>query len=176
MIKETINKCLQISKILLNTQKHKSLQLQLLQSRPQSLRDEVLLQSRNTLPGGKTTCHKIPASPNANFFGRQSHIEDLRTKLQLDKEPLPTGLLSVALHGLGGMGKTQIAIEFAHRHTEIFPVILWLNSETEESMQESFNSAAVEWLGLPGAESSKDAENRMVLIKWLQETGRILPI
>jgi hypothetical protein len=72
------------------------------------------------------------------------------------------------------MGKTQIALQFAHQHTSTYPVILWLNSETEESMKQSFNSAATEWLTLPGAKANEDSENRLILLKWLQETGSLL--
>jgi hypothetical protein len=69
------------------------------------------------------------------------------------------------------MDKTQIALHFAHQHTSTSRAILWLNFETEESMKQISNSAAVDWLHSSGAKRTEDAENRLALLNWLQETG-----
>jgi tetratricopeptide (TPR) repeat protein len=42
------------------------------------------------------------------------------------------------LHGLGGIGKTQLAINFARRHHRRFSAIVWLNGSTERRLQQSF--------------------------------------
>jgi len=48
-------------------------------------------------------------APNAHFIGRVSELRRLREKVALGK----VGVLT-AVHGLGGMGKTALAIEYAH--------------------------------------------------------------
>ncbi|KAI1015348.1 hypothetical protein LB504_010967 [Fusarium proliferatum] len=53
--------------------------------------------------------HYLPLRKNKNFTGRERVIADLRRLLFTD----PDGQ-RVALYGLGGVGKTQIAIELAH--------------------------------------------------------------
>jgi hypothetical protein len=48
----------------------------------------------------------------------------------------------VVLHGLGGMGKTQLAITYARRHKEKYTAIFWLNANDEDSLKLSFRDIA----------------------------------
>ncbi|MEU9347047.1 FxSxx-COOH system tetratricopeptide repeat protein [Streptomyces sp. NPDC048278] len=63
---------------------------------------------------------------NPNFTGR----EELLTQVH---EQLLTGdtsaVLPHTLHGMGGVGKSQIAIEYVYRHTAEYDVIWWIPSE-----------------------------------------------
>jgi hypothetical protein len=45
---------------------------------------------------------------------------------------------AVILHGLGGMGKTQLAVEYVRRHKEKYTAIFWLNANDKISLQLSF--------------------------------------
>ena len=49
---------------------------------------------------------------------------------------------AVVLHGLGGIGKTQLAIEYATRHKEKYTAIFWLNANDEDSLKLSFRDIA----------------------------------
>lgn len=49
---------------------------------------------------------------------------------------------AVVLHGLGGIGKTQLAVEYVRRHKEKHTAIFWLNANDEDSLQLSFRSIA----------------------------------
>jgi hypothetical protein len=44
----------------------------------------------------------------------------------------------LVLHGLGGTGKTQLAVEFARANAEKFSAIFWLDGTTIHSLQRSF--------------------------------------
>jgi hypothetical protein len=46
------------------------------------------------------------------------------------------------LHGLGGMGKTQLAVEFARRHYRRYSAVLWLDGRSEDSLKRSIASCA----------------------------------
>lgn len=46
------------------------------------------------------------------------------------------------LHGLGGIGKTQLAVEFARRHHRKFSSVFWLDGRSEESLKRSAASCA----------------------------------
>lgn len=49
---------------------------------------------------------------------------------------------AVVLHGLGGIGKTQLAIEYVRRHKEKYTAIFWLNANDEDSLRLSFRDIA----------------------------------
>jgi hypothetical protein len=48
----------------------------------------------------------------------------------------------VVLHGLGGIGKTQLAIEYIRRHKEKYTAIFWLNANAQDSLKLSFRDVA----------------------------------
>ncbi|KUJ15376.1 HET-domain-containing protein [Mollisia scopiformis] len=45
---------------------------------------------------------------------------------------------TVVLHGLGGIGKTQLSIAYAKRHKDDYSGIFWLNIKDEDSLKQSF--------------------------------------
>jgi hypothetical protein len=68
--------------------------------------------------------------------------------LQLEKLLLGTqraaGRRNVAVaHGLGGIGKTQLAVEFARRHSGSFSGVFWLDGSSEASVKQSLADTAL---------------------------------
>ena len=49
---------------------------------------------------------------------------------------------TVVLHGLGGIGKTQLAVEYIRRHKEKYTAIFWLNAKDEDSLMLNFRDIA----------------------------------
>ena len=49
---------------------------------------------------------------------------------------------AVVLHGLGGIGKTQLAIKYIKQHKEKYTAIFWLNANDEDSLRLSFRDIA----------------------------------
>jgi ATP/maltotriose-dependent transcriptional regulator MalT len=49
---------------------------------------------------------------------------------------------TVILHGLGGIGKTQLTVAYAKRHKDAYSAIFWLNANDENSMKQSFVKVA----------------------------------
>jgi tetratricopeptide (TPR) repeat protein len=62
---------------------------------------------------------------NKNFTGRALLLEDLRQRMTGDI----TAVLPHALQGLGGVGKTQLAIEYAYRHSADYDLVWWISAD-----------------------------------------------
>ncbi|HEV2474046.1 MAG TPA: CHAT domain-containing protein, partial [Chthonomonadales bacterium] len=63
--------------------------------------------------------------PNPHFIGRAAEMEELRARMELQPAA------RVAVTGLGGAGKTQLAAEYAHRHCKLYPGgIFWIDGRT----------------------------------------------
>jgi hypothetical protein len=72
-----------------------------------------------------------------NYLGRQNELEHLWHYLQ----PAHSQSRKVAvLHGLGGMGKTQLAIRFARNHKNDFTAIFWLGGKNRGTLLQSLSS------------------------------------
>ncbi|MER6701686.1 FxSxx-COOH system tetratricopeptide repeat protein [Streptomyces fimicarius] len=65
---------------------------------------------------------------NPNFTGRESLLAAVERQLTEDET---TAVLPHALHGLGGVGKSQIAVEYVYRHSGDYNVIWWIPAEQE---------------------------------------------
>ena len=65
--------------------------------------------------------HNLPFKRNHNFIGRKQELSLLHNSLSPNK---PT-----TLTGLGGIGKTQIALQYAHKYFNDYKHILWVNAD-----------------------------------------------
>ncbi len=74
----------------------------------------------------------VPLPRNPFFTGREEILEALHTQLGNDQAVALTQ--SSALHGLGGVGKTQIALKYAYRHALEYSAVFWIGSETDEQI------------------------------------------
>jgi Domain of unknown function (DUF4062)/Tetratricopeptide repeat len=63
---------------------------------------------------------------NADFTGRGTILDRLHDGLTGDGTAV---VLARAVYGLGGVGKTQVALEYAHRFKADYHLIWWINAE-----------------------------------------------
>ncbi|MDP3183567.1 MAG: 5'-methylthioadenosine/S-adenosylhomocysteine nucleosidase, partial [Desulfobaccales bacterium] len=82
------------------------------------------LPGRKREPGRKPVWN-IPHRQNPNFTGRQELLDDLHRALTSGRP----AALTQAIHGLGGVGKTGLAVEYAYRHGPEYSLVWWLRSE-----------------------------------------------
>ncbi|KAK3347587.1 hypothetical protein B0H65DRAFT_460881 [Neurospora tetraspora] len=76
-----------------------------------------------------------------NFVPRPSNIMDIEKSL-LPHHQKSQGCNVFVLHGLGGIGKTQLAVNFARQYKAAFSAIFWLDGISEDSLKQSFASCA----------------------------------
>ncbi|KAJ5438022.1 uncharacterized protein N7458_009020 [Penicillium daleae] len=74
------------------------------------------------------------------FIGRSFELGQMADVLHPGYEPLEQRRL--VLGGIGGIGKTQLAIAYAKSHCKIYDSVLWLNAASEASLNDSFQSIA----------------------------------
>src|SRR6266704_1050136 len=106
----------------------------------------------------------VPFPRNPFFTGREEILEALHTQLGVDRTVALTQ--STALHGLGGVGKTQIALEYAYRHAFEYNAVFWIEAETSESIISGLLAVA-EVLQLPGRDNKDQQRVIAAVQRWL---------
>jgi MinD-like ATPase involved in chromosome partitioning or flagellar assembly len=108
-------------------------------------------------PGSNPPIWRVPAR-NENFTGRAELLETLRDQLL---EGGSAALLQV-LHGLGGVGKTQIALEYAHRFKSDYDIVWWIPSEEPNRVTQLLADLAIA-LGVRSQSANVEDAARAVL-------------
>jgi hypothetical protein len=79
---------------------------------------------------------EIP-SRNPNFTGRVTELETLLANLTFRGRPAPPAQV---ISGMGGIGKTEIAGEYIHRHRDRYDIIWWIRAEQHDRIRDALVS------------------------------------
>jgi len=111
----------------------------------------------------------VPFPRNPAFTGRKDILADLRKRLTKRGRTAQTQAIS----GLGGIGKTQTAVEYAYRYRGQYRAVLWLNAESPLALKADCGQLARR-MQLPHPEDDLD-QAVLALKDWLEtHTGWLL--
>ncbi len=115
---------------------------------------------------------RVPYPRNPVFTGREDALAALHRALEGGGTAVVTQMAAVT--GLGGIGKSQTALEYAYRHRGDYRVVWWIEAETAAGLDRGVAELAAE-LRLPDADPADPARTRAALCRWLErERGWLL--
>ncbi|OHW96584.1 kinesin light chain [Colletotrichum incanum] len=125
-------------------------------------------------PTATRTWFLVPYTQNHDFIGRSGildHVKQLFGHKQ-PQQPAARARSRVALHGLGGIGKTQIALAYAYWLKGACPdmSVFWVHASNSERFRQAYFSIAQE-CKIPGHDDPK--ADVLTLVKaWLEKKNR----
>jgi tetratricopeptide (TPR) repeat protein len=123
----------------------------------------------HTLTAGYPRIWQIPYQRNLVFTGREDLLQSLADQLQV-KHPQ-----TQAICGLGGIGKTQLAVEYAYRGATEYQAVFWIVGETKEMLDSGYTDLA-QALNLPEKEKPDQYAKIQAVRRWLETHTRWLLI
>jgi hypothetical protein len=114
--------------------------------------------------------HNLPYMRNPAFFDRDHEMGQLSTFLS----PIvrPKELVQTALSGLGGAGKSQIALEYAYRTISNYDAIFWVSCESAVQLGTSVAAQASALRLIPSDAPQQQSQLRDLFKGWLFDVGR----
>ena len=125
----------------------------------QGIRDAIDDLTIKIIPPNQERLSNIPYARNPLFTGRENVLTRLSGALKASK--------AAAISGLGGIGKTQTAVEYAYCYRDDYDTILWVKAESLESINSDFVTIA-HLLNLP--EKQEQEQHRIIeaVKRWLK--------
>ena len=121
---------------------------------------ELLTPAQVAAPPGT---HNLPRRPARVFVGRDVALRRLRGALAGGV----SAVVTQAVHGLGGIGKSELALHHAHACRADYPLIWWVTAEDQPQIQAALAALAAR-LCLPIAQEGTTAEAAGWAVAWLQ--------
>lgn len=107
--------------------------------------------------------NNLPELPSSIFVGRAEVMAELERALAGDSQTI-----TQTLHGLGGVGKTTLALHYAHHHVGAYRLIWWIRSDTPELIEAGFAALTLRLLGGGVAAGLTTAQAAEWAVGWLQ--------
>ncbi len=113
----------------------------------------------------------VPYERNLYFTDREEILKDFPAAFFNDETSIPV----YAISGLPGVGKTQIAIEYAYRYMEYYQAVFWLRADNTENLILDFVDIAYV-LNLPEKSSNNQTAILHAVQQWLTHNSNWLLI
>lgn len=120
----------------------------------------------SVFPGALPRIWNVPHQRNPNFTGRDNLIAALHDSLNSGR----TAERNQTVYGAGGVGKTQIALEYAYRHAEDYQLVWWLRSEETAALAADYAGLYAK-LGLLPTDVTDQGYMSGAVRRWLEQNG-----
>jgi tetratricopeptide (TPR) repeat protein len=112
----------------------------------------------------------LPHRRNPFFTDRDDTLAELHRHFTSQQTPHTR---TQALYGLGGIGKTLLAIEYAYRYQHEYQAVLWLHATPRTLFSSDILSLAHQ-LGIPAQDEVDERQRIAAIQRWLQRHERWL--
>ncbi len=120
---------------------------------------------KNLEEGTSSKPWNVPHRRNAFFTGRDEVLDDLHRTLQEEG----SAALGQAISGLGGIGKTQTAVEYAYRYQDAYRAVLWTRAESDAEIATGFAEIA-RLLDLDEQDAQEQEVVASAVRRWLEKS------
>ena len=110
--------------------------------------------------------HQIAHPENPNFTGRTEILQQVAATLVAGQ----TTVVTQTIAGLGGVGKTQVALAYSYAHLNSYDLIYWLSADSEAALGEDLMTLARR-LKLVAPTTADQAVARRAVLHWLGQTS-----
>ncbi|HVU68175.1 MAG TPA: TIR domain-containing protein, partial [Ktedonobacteraceae bacterium] len=117
-------------------------------------------------PGAFPPVWNVPPARNPAFTGREEELRALHERLHQQHQAAISQPQSIS--GLGGVGKTQLVVEYAYRHRGDYTAVLWVRADTTDTLTASYNELAT-LLALP----ERTATEQDIIVRAVQTWLRL---
>ncbi|KAK3954872.1 hypothetical protein QBC32DRAFT_254378 [Pseudoneurospora amorphoporcata] len=109
-----------------------------------------------------------PMGLSSNFFtGRDDILRKMVKALLSNPDGGSQRRQEYLLWGMGGIGKTQIALRFAEIYGNRFEHVFWLDATNKNTVQQSYHSIALQL----GIQTDKVEESQAVVLHWMNASS-----
>ena len=111
--------------------------------------------------------HEIPFQKNINFTGRTDILDSIHEEFSVSQNTL----LIHAISGMGGIGKTQIAVHYSYEFAKEYDLVYWIRAETDASLTADYE-ALTQTLQLPVKTKAEQLVYVNIVNSWLENTDK----
>ncbi|KIM98634.1 hypothetical protein OIDMADRAFT_56981 [Oidiodendron maius Zn] len=116
---------------------------------------------------------------NNEFFGRNDEFSQIHQYLEGSSTQSNASATSFndsepdicIIHGIGGVGKTQTALEYAYKYRSLYDWVFWVRAESSAEILKSYSSIGKK-LGLFGSTSIIDQNTLEKIQEWFETTDK----
>jgi tetratricopeptide (TPR) repeat protein len=131
----------------------------------EEMNERLVAQSRSA-PPIRSRIWDIPHHWNPYFMGRESLLARIHDRFAANTHPVA---LVQAIQGLGGVGKTQVAVHYAYRYSAEYTGVWWLPAESAATLAARY-AALADRLELRVAESGDQKQRIEAVRNYLEGT------